>query len=253
MISVLGGEEIEFPEGQELTKKLKDFLEESVDEKYYLSEDIQARFKQTKPDNGENNVVGTTLGENCGRIGNRDFVFGEKAPTIGALTATDYKQPKQVIDSARRLGGCFDTDKSKHQAGSVWDKDGLAPTLNTMQGGYRQPLVTYELPCVVASRGRNPENPSDRTPGTPTEQRLEPNTKGVANTLTSVQKDNYVLETPFRIRKLTPRECFRLMGLSDSDIDLIDSVGLSDSAKYKLAGNSIVKQVLDAIHMKVFI
>mgnify|MGYP006947000629 FL=1 len=47
---------------------------------------------------------------------------------------------------------------------------------------------------IVASRGRNPNNPSDRTTGAPTEQRLEPNSEGVCNTLTSVQKDNYVLE-----------------------------------------------------------
>ena len=43
-------------------------------------------------------------------------------------------------------------------------------------------------------RGRNPDNPSDRTPGVETEQRLEPNTNGTANTITSVQKDNLVLE-----------------------------------------------------------
>ena len=48
--------------------------------------------------------------------------------------------------------------------------------------------------AIVASRGRNPNNPSDRTAGIPTEQRLEINKKGVANTLTSFQKDNLVLE-----------------------------------------------------------
>ena len=47
---------------------------------------------------------------------------------------------------------------------------------------------------IAASRGRNPSNPSDRTIGAPTEQRLEPNSEGLCNTLTSVQKDNYVLE-----------------------------------------------------------
>lgn len=47
---------------------------------------------------------------------------------------------------------------------------------------------------IVASRGRCPENPSDRTPGVHVEQRLEPNSEGICNTLTSVQKDNYVLE-----------------------------------------------------------
>ncbi len=47
---------------------------------------------------------------------------------------------------------------------------------------------------IVASRGRNPDNPSDRHSGILTEQRLEPNIFGITNVLTSVAKDNWVLE-----------------------------------------------------------
>lgn len=47
---------------------------------------------------------------------------------------------------------------------------------------------------IVANRGRNPTNPSDRTAGSPTEQRLEVNKDGICNTLTTVLKDNYVIE-----------------------------------------------------------
>ena len=47
---------------------------------------------------------------------------------------------------------------------------------------------------VVASRGRNPECPSDRRARIQTEQRLEPNDSGVTNTITSVAKDNWILE-----------------------------------------------------------
>lgn len=59
----------------------------------------------------------------------------------------------------------------------------------------------------------------------------------------------------FRIRKLTPRECFRLMGVADSDIDKIQAkeVGISNSAQYKLAGNSIVVDVLFHLFRKMFI
>ena len=57
----------------------------------------------------------------------------------------------------------------------------------------------------------------------------------------------------FRIRKLTPRECFRLMGVDDADIDKIQASGLSNSAQYKLAGNSIVVDVLYHIFRKMFI
>lgn len=57
----------------------------------------------------------------------------------------------------------------------------------------------------------------------------------------------------FRIRKLTPRECFRLMGVDDKDIDTIQASGISNSAQYKLAGNSIVVDVLFHLFRKMFI
>lgn len=114
-------------------------------------------------------------------------------------------------------------------------------------------LVNAELPCIGASRGRNPENPTSRVSGLPTEQRLEINTKGVSNTLTTVQKDNYVLESNLRIRKLTPRECFRLMGVSEEDIDKIQATGISETQQYKMAGNSIVVPVLEGIFRELFL
>lgn len=57
----------------------------------------------------------------------------------------------------------------------------------------------------------------------------------------------------FRIRKLTPRECFRLMGVDDKDIDKIQAAGISNSGQYKLAGNSIVVDVLYHLFRKMFI
>jgi site-specific DNA-cytosine methylase len=72
--------------------------------------------------------------------------------------------------------------------------------------------------------------------------------------------DNNQIELPselkgkkFRIRKLTPRECFRLMGVDDKDIDKIQAAGVSNSGQYKLAGNSIVVDVLFHIFRKMFI
>lgn len=57
----------------------------------------------------------------------------------------------------------------------------------------------------------------------------------------------------FRIRKLTPKECFRLMGVDDADIDKIQASGVSNSGQYKLAGNSIVVDVLYHLFRKMFI
>lgn len=146
-------------------------------------------------------------------------------------------------------------------------------------------------PIIVASRGRytDKDNPNK------TEQQLELNDSGLSNTITTVQKDNYVAEpkiinlsvdakhqqdliqhqdgicrtipagthastphllktvtsdNPLRIRKLTPKECWRLMGWKDEQIDKIK--GISNSQLYKQAGNSIVVNVLEEIFRKLF-
>ena len=64
--------------------------------------------------------------------------------------------------------------------------------------------------------------------------------------------DKRVIEEDFKIRKLTPRECFRLMGLHDDDIDKIQATGISNTQQYKMAGNSIVVDVLEAIFKNLF-
>ena len=144
------------------------------------------------------------------------------------------------------------------QNGNIYNISGISPTINAGIGvkgngvGSNNAPKILTLPCICASRGRNPDNPSDRTPGAPTEQRLEFNTKGTSNTITTVQKDNYVVEPTYKIRKLTPRECFRLMGMRDDDIDKIQAAGISNTQQYKMAGNSIVVDVLEAIFKNLF-
>lgn len=109
------------------------------------------------------------------------------------------------------------------------------------------------LPCVCASRGRNPNNPSSRLPGEHLEQRLEFNTKGTSNTITTVPKDNFVVDKTYRVRKLTPREYLRLMGMREDDIDKIQEAGISDRQQYIMGGNSIVVNVLEAIFKNLFL
>lgn len=72
-------------------------------------------------------------------------------------------------------------------------ENGIFPTITC---GQNEKIIVSENvePFIVASRGRNPENPSDRTTGSPTEQRLEANMSGTTNTITTVVKDNYVME-----------------------------------------------------------
>ena len=271
-----------FPEQIPLTTRLKDILEKNVDEKYYLSgdkvESILANFIAR-----QNEASGINLKDQA-------TTFDGLTDIAHTLMARDYK------------------------------------------GFGNQSMTGVIEPIIVASRGRNPENPSDRTTGSPTEQRLEANMNGTTNTITTVAKDNYVMEpvvceqrcdevlsffkddvvgtlrtidacgdkrviepedinpvrigniygeqfgtgyagnvwdqdsvsptimtaqggnrqplvvdnVKWRVRKLTPKECWRLMGFSDKDCKHASKY-VSNSALYKQAGNSIVTSCLVAI------
>lgn len=125
--------------------------------------------------------------------------------------------------------------------------DDCCPALRSGRSGFK---VQTE-PCIAASRGRNPDNPNDRTAGIELQQRLEIKADGTSNTLTTLQKDNLVVEPVAlnnqRVRKLTPKECSRLMTFDDADYEKMKAAGISDSALYKEYGNSIVVKVLMAI------
>ena len=133
--------------------------------------------------------------------------------------------------------------------GNVFSYTGISPTLTTNKGEG----IKILLPLICASRGRCVDNPTSRVSGLPTEQIIEINTKGVSNTLTTVQKDNYVIEKNYRVRKLTPLECWRLMAFTDKDFFKAKNVGISNSQLYKQAGNSIVVKVLEGIFKELFL
>ena len=303
-----------FPEKQPLEHRLKDILEDNVDERYYLSDEQVSRIKLS------------SFNQACRRIQESDI--------SQTLCARDYKDPKCV-----RVGGLYDKEGSRHQAGSIYDPNGVCATLSTMQGGNQEPII-------VASRGRGENNEQQLEPNftgatnTLTSvqkdnlvaepaalravrnefakrirkdyesgkvkarrsdmKQLEPRKDGITNTLTSVQKDNYVAEPEpikiktanikgydeasdgdaidlqypesktrrgrvghgvsktlmtsdqmavvngYRIRKLTPLECWRLMGFDDADYAKAAQVN-SNTQLYKQAGNSIVVNVLEGI------
>lgn len=203
-----------------------------------------------------------------------------------SITAREYKEPRSVMEVIQIGNIAEEKNFSNPQTGRIYDVGGCSPTLSIMQGGNQEPKILESQ--IVAMRGRNPDNPSDRTVGNPTEQRLEVNMQGTSNCLTSVQKDNLLLEnniqkvgqissngsqcgtvisdngisanlvagthgyannhiaTQYRIRKLTPRECGRLMGVSDEDISKMAAVN-SNTQLYKQFGNSIVVDVMCAM------
>ena len=242
-----------------------------------------------------------------------DFQFPDKEPLM--LRLRDMLEPAESVDEKYYLST---------------EREGVRKLIAELESRYR---INNNTAVCVASRGRNPVNPSGRTTGSPTEQRLEPNSDGCTNTLTTVQKDNLLLvaepkitidgltrdtqkqkarvfnpsglaasliatdykEPPqisvigqlkggekgrvvdrdgigytltatdykdplkiaepehaygVRIRKLTPRECWRLMGFLDEEFDRVH--GISNSQLYKQAGNSIVVNVLSALLSQLF-
>ena len=114
------------------------------------------------------------------------------------------------------------------QAGRVYDANGVSPTLDTMSGGNR-------MPKIIDPQGRTKKinKPKDYAPTL----RAQPH----GNAPCVIEADSP------RIRKLTPKECWRLMGFSDDDFDKAQKAGVSDTQLYKQAGNSIVVDVLMGI------
>lgn len=151
-----------------------------------------------------------------------------------------------MTDTAICLNSKVD-GKQQSVADRIYSIDGCSVAITS---GWKQNIAE---PIICAMRGRNPDNPNERGRSNGNyKQRLEPNESGMSNTITSVQKDNYVVEPHYRIRKFTPRECFRLMGVDDVDIDKIQASGISNSQQYKCAGNSIVVDVLYHLFRKMF-
>ena len=291
------------PEPFDNGTRLKDILEDKVDEKYYISEEKVKKFIKNihtyefntsneqyfigninRPDFGtgyaggvwdKNNISHTlTTMQGGGRqshimtgiVSNCGEKFEKEIDVANTLLARDYKgfgnqgmnAVVEIPQATKKgyieceVGGVADLSypDSKTRRGRVQDRGNISPTITAAETSVCK--IKYDDKVICASRGRNPENPSDRTPGSLTEQRLEFNHNGCTNTLTSVQKDNYVFEiNNIRIRKLTPRECFRLMGFSDNAFNAAEAV-VSNTQLYKQAGNSIVVDVLYYIFIELY-
>lgn len=241
MVSILGEYSYTFPKQIKLENRLKDYLEDNVDEKYYLTEtSLNGLTEAIKRHGGdidemtnnekELNVIQYPRGENKGGL-----ISDITSPTIdGSIGA------RNTALLCIRIGELFDDEKGKHQAGSIWDTEALSPTIDTMQGGYRQPMVfvkeATEQGYSIAHEGDsiNLAQPNSKTRrGRVGEQ--------ISQTLTC-QSSIAVVEPSIRIRKLTPRECWRLMGIDDEDFDKASQV-CSNSQLYKQAGNGIVVDV----------
>lgn len=275
-VSILGDHEpYEFPQPKQLNIRLKDVLEKQVDDKYYLSEKVQQRFKYNPK--GQS-IIGTTAPETRS-IGQRDIVYNTEN-TMGALVATDYKQPKQIIefvltngkmeeikdkiiepnDSYRFYKQAFETlEQNNCKDGDTIDafnkkvnSSGICPTITTRPEGFKTAIlnvVKNDEPKII-----NPLKGKTEY-GWHFEQNVY-DVNSVSRAIKAGEGSGNMLKVidsscnPFRIRKLTPKECWRLMGWKDEQIDKVK--GISNSQLYKQAGNSIVVNVLEEIFRKLF-
>lgn len=182
-----------FPEKMPLNIRVKDILENSVDEKYYINTEKARQLIKKLLD--KNRITGVEVCDATVNAPNVRDISNAIISRYDAGISNQRSWGTAVIEPhVKRLGNLYSETAGGARAGNTYDPEGLSPTLQTAQGGNRQPLI-IEPPVICASRGRNPDNPGDRKAGIPTEQRLEPNTDGVSNTLTTVQKDNYLLES----------------------------------------------------------
>ena len=167
------------------------------------------------------------------------------------------KEKEEEMDNEIKVIGKI----SSSQDSVVVDADGIAPTHTSGHGNcpkIAEPNVLTPRRTEYGKAVRREYERGELREPRRNMQRFEPRTDGVSNTLTSVSKDNYLVEPDvmhpkYRIRKLTPRECFRLMDVDDADIDKIQGAGICNSQQYKLAGNSIVVNVLYHIFRKMFV
>ncbi|MCV09001.1 DNA (cytosine-5-)-methyltransferase [Listeria monocytogenes] len=186
-------------------------------------------------------IVGTTKNADAKGSNYRHDTFSSDG-IIGCLTATDYKQPKQIVVLAGKLPGPHE------QNSRVYDTEGVSPTLTTMQGGGQEPKIKVK---EATKKGFADAFPGDSTniSHPDSETRRGRVGKQLANTLLTGE-EQAVVENDFRIRKLTPRECWRLQGFPDWAFDRAAEVN-SNSQLYKQAGNSVTVNVIEVIAKKL--
>ena len=138
-------------------------------------------------DNGTGKHQSNTVYDEKGICPNITTIEGGGTQQIKIATADAIRMVR--TEEGKKLRKQYENHEIQHGFNEFREpgfrKDGCSNTLTSVQKD--------NMVCV-AMRGRNPKNPSDRTPGVHTEQRLEVNQNGTSNTLTSVQKDNLVLE-----------------------------------------------------------
>ena len=207
--------------------------------------------------------------------GTADELQGQHAGTITTRTGESGSVGIYIVEGERlsqkinQIGNLIDTDSfgGNPQVGRVYGIDGISPCLNTMGGGGREPKIA--IPVLTPDRAEKRQNgrrfkedgddmftltAQDRhgvaVGGvyTQTSEKFRRGMlDGVSRTIKASQHDAAVVlnsNNDFRIRKLTPKECWRLQGFPDWAFERAKVAGVSDSQLYKQAGNSVTVNVV---------
>jgi DNA-cytosine methyltransferase len=225
IVSILGGGFYEFPKPYKMTKRLKDYLEDEVDEKYYLSaKQIQSMIESKYESMGIDRIK--TIDDVCNAI--TTMGGGNREPKIAyAATSIEFKQKgmiqtiKTSVDDIGVVVGEFRRDEGLRAF-----KDDVIGTIRTIDAGGDKVVVSYiPFNATIKEVIKTFDNGHQLV--------VLENGIGAINTEQGL----------IFIRKLTPREALRLMDVSEDDINIILSL-VSNTQAYKLAGNSIVVNVL---------
>ena len=244
----------QYPRKEELKIFLKDILEKDVDEKYYLSEDhirrliysddIKKGFSRLNPE-----IAGTQTARQYANW-KGTFVVGNVNPSGKGMNGNVYggDVSPTLITNKGEGPKIMQLNNPKHSNDRVYSQNGISPTLNTMQDGHRQPFIAIKNATKrgylegYPGDGVNLEHPDSKT----RRGRIQRDVMGCLQT----NDQRGVITEEFTIRKLTPRECFRLQGFLDDEINMKN---ISNSQLYKLAGNgqsvNVVKKIFSSLNL----
>jgi len=249
MVSILGNYNYSFPIKLRLRHKLKDFLEEKVNEKYYLSQKmvkyISAYNEKWTGNNGGsiiNKDIGCTINTAPGqrRCDASNYVSNDLPNNYdlkgGLPIIEDNKQGYKI---AHEGDGINISGRNKYQRGNV-QKDSCQ-TIKT----------SPDIGVMVVKKYENYLTWKNKKGDFNTQCNRACKENGSSLTIPTSVTPN-VFENNLRIRKLTPLECMNLMGFTENDYQALRDIQMSDTAIYHMAGDSIVVPVLMGIFSKLF-
>lgn len=216
-----------FPEGFDNGIRLRDVLEEEVEENYFISEERMNIIRNNLGNVFDNNFIIGSSQKNA-------FIGDDTlSPSLTSAMGNGGRQTPMV----KQVGNIVNTGNwDNPQRGRIYSPDGCSPALNCCGGGGLEPKIVQVGNVNPSGKGMNGNVFSD---------------KGLAPTLTTNKGEGNKILSNLRIRKLTSKECFRLMGFEDSAYEAASKL-VSNSQMYKQTGNSIVVDVLYYILVELY-